>query len=64
MPEIWYVDGASETVEVLNLSRDRQYTLTARAQGEGTIASTELPGLSVDLRQIFAETWLSTILPR
>lgn len=56
VPEIWYVDGATETVEVLNLSKNRQYTLTAQAQAKGTIASTVLPGLSVDLRKIFSET--------
>ena len=55
VPEIWYVDGASRTVEILVLTADKQYARTAHAKGEGRIASTALPGLAIDLQEIFAK---------
>src|SRR5712692_6954734 len=54
VPEIWYIDPPTETLEILSLSSDRRYTRVALGQKEGKIASAAFPDLAVDLRSLFA----------
>lgn len=55
VPEIWYVDPAERTVEILNLGSDRRYEVTAKLSGDAAIVSNVLPGLSLTLAEVFAE---------
>lgn len=54
VPEIWYVDPPTETVEVLSLTSDKRYSRVSVGEKEGKIASAAFPDLAVDLRSLFA----------
>jgi Uma2 family endonuclease len=53
VPELWYVDPATESVDILNLTDQRHYAMTAHLSGDATLASAALPGIPLTLRQIF-----------
>ncbi len=54
VPELWYVDPRSDTVEILNLGSDRRYALTAMLSGDAPVLSKALPELLLTLREVFA----------
>jgi Uma2 family endonuclease len=55
VPEVWYVDPEEKSVEILNLTLDRRYALTAKLSGNGAIVSKVLPELSLTLDEVFAD---------
>ncbi len=52
--EYWIIDPAARTVEVLSAGANG-WTLTATFSAEDLLASPLLPGLSIDLAQVFAD---------
>jgi Uma2 family endonuclease len=53
VPELWFVDPESESVEVHTRAEDR-YTLTRRFEKDDEVQSGVLPGLALPVRSIFA----------
>ncbi len=51
--ELWYVDPEAETVEILNLTPEKEFAVARRAAGDENIASAVLPGVSLTPRKIF-----------
>ncbi len=54
VPELWYVDPRTDTVEILNLAAGQRYALTATLSAEARITSQALPGLDLPLGEVFA----------
>jgi len=54
VPELWYVDPESETVEVLNPTPEGHSAVTQRAAGDELLKSSVLPSISLTTRQISA----------
>jgi len=54
VPELWYADTKTETVEILNLTPEGHYAMTQRATGDEKLVSKTLSGLSLTPRQVFA----------
>jgi Uma2 family endonuclease len=53
VPELWYVDPEAESVEILNLTDEHHYALTAHLSDDKALVSAALPGIPLTLRQIF-----------
>lgn len=54
VPELWYFDPADGTAEVFHTEADGRCVLSAKLEGNATIVSKVLPGLSLTLDQVFA----------
>jgi Uma2 family endonuclease len=52
IPEYWLVDAANKAIEVLTLAKGK-YEHHAFAAEKGTVKSKVIPGLEIDLAQIF-----------
>lgn len=51
--ELWYLDPATRTAEILELGGDGRYVLASTLSGDSRITSTVLPGLSLPLADLF-----------
>jgi Uma2 family endonuclease len=56
VPEIWYFDPEEQTAEILNLSGDGLYVVTAKLSGDAPIVSKAPPRLSLTLNRVFGAT--------
>jgi Uma2 family endonuclease len=54
VPELWYFDPAEGTAEVFHSEAGGRCVLSARLEGNATIVSKVLPGLSLTLDEVFA----------
>jgi Uma2 family endonuclease len=54
VPELWYFGPADGTAEVFHTEADGRCVLSAKLEGNATIVSKVLPGLSLTLDQVFA----------
>jgi Uma2 family endonuclease len=54
VPELWYFDPADGTAELFHSEAGGRCVLSAKLEGNATIVSKVLPGLSLTLGQVFA----------
>jgi Uma2 family endonuclease len=52
--EVWYLEPAERTAEILNAGPDGRYRLTARLAENAAIVSKVLPGLTLTLDEVFS----------
>jgi Uma2 family endonuclease len=64
VPEYWWVNPGSRTIEVLVLENEGKYRPLALVEGQATIPSRQLPGLSFPVDSIFMPPELLMALPR
>ncbi len=54
VPEIWFVDPRSDSIEVLRLEEDGCYGVAGHFAGDQVLVSQALPGLELPLPRIFS----------
>jgi Uma2 family endonuclease len=57
VPELWHLDPEEKTAEILNFGADGRYAVTATLSGDAPIVSKILPGLSLTLKEVFADAF-------
>jgi Uma2 family endonuclease len=53
VPEVWYLDSAARTAEILDLAADGRYEIVAQLSGNDLVESKVMAGLVLRLAEVF-----------